>query len=94
MLAVGVQLPWQLGCDPGERNTGLRAAQLPESGLRDLDLAGHAGGDRQHAIRAGQIAALADRLAGKRDRFVVVSADELGVSPRRDRAGSGGSRVA
>ena len=72
MLAVGVELPGQLGRDPGQRNIGLRAAQLLERGLRDLDLAGHAGGDRQHAIGAGEIAALADRLARKRDRFVIV----------------------
>ena len=72
-----------------------------ERGFRDLDLAGHAGGDRQHAVGAGEVAALADRLARKRDRFTIVPADELGVGGdamvdrgATDRAGSAGWRAA
>ena len=38
MLAIGVQLPGQLGRDPGKRDIGLGAAQLRERGLRDVDL--------------------------------------------------------
>src|SRR6266849_2600411 len=79
MLAVGVQLPRQLVCDPGQRNVGLRAAQLLQRSGCDLGLAGHAGGHRQYPVGAGEIAALTDRLARKSDSLLVVSSDKLGV---------------
>src|SRR5712691_11268115 len=38
VLAVGVQFPWQLVGDPGQRDVGLRAAQLLQCSRRDLGL--------------------------------------------------------
>src|SRR4249920_693964 len=56
VFAVGIELPGQLARDPGQRNIRLDAAQLLERGLRDLDLAGHAGRDREHAVGTGEVA--------------------------------------
>src|SRR5712664_2189504 len=80
VLAVGVQLPRQLVFDPGQRDVGLRAAQLLQRSGCDLGLAGHAGGHRQYPVGAGEIAALTDRLARKSDSLLVVSSDKLRVS--------------
>ena len=79
MLAVGVPLDRHLACDPGERNVGLRAAKLLQRGLGDIFLSGHAGGGREHAVGADEIAALADALARKTHRLIVVAPDELRV---------------
>jgi hypothetical protein len=79
MLAVGVQLPWQLVGDPGERDIRLRAAQLFQRGPGDLDLSRHTSGNRQHPISAGEIAALPDGFARKTDSFMVVLSDKLRI---------------
>src|SRR6266571_1648118 len=79
VLAVGVQLPWQLVCDPGQRDVGLRAAQLLQRSGCNLGLPGLAGGHRQYPVGAAEIAALTDRLARKGHSLVVVSSDKLGV---------------
>src|SRR5437773_2204368 len=79
VLAVGVPLPRQLVCDPGQRDVGLRAAQLLQRSGCDLRLAGHAGGHRQYPVGAAEIAALTDRLARKSDSLLVVSSDKLRV---------------
>src|SRR5712672_2454266 len=76
MLAVGVQLPRQLICDPGQRDIGLRAAQLLQGSGCDLGLARHAGGHRQYPVGATEIAALTDRLARQSHSLLVVSSDE------------------
>jgi hypothetical protein len=79
VFAVGFQFPGQLGCDPGQRDVGLRAAQFGQCGGRDLGVSGHAGGDRQYPVGAGQIAALPDGVARKRNRLGIVSPDKLGI---------------
>ena len=79
VFAIGVMLPGQLRRDPGERNIGLGPAQLRKRAPGEFDLAGHAGGDRQHPIGAGEVAALPGRLARQCNRFLIVPSDELGV---------------
>src|SRR5436190_3340137 len=79
VLAVGIQLPRQLVCDPGQRYVGLRAAQLLQRSGCDLGLPGHAGGHRQYPVGAGEIAALTDRLARQGDSLLVVSSDKLRI---------------
>ena len=79
MLPIGLMLDGHLSCDPGERNIGLRAVKLLQSGGSDIVLSGHAGGRRQHSVRADEIAALPDASARKADCLVVVAPDELGI---------------
>jgi hypothetical protein len=46
--------------DPGERNIGLGAAKLRSAAAATSRLPGHAGGGREHAVGADEIAALPD----------------------------------
>jgi hypothetical protein len=60
-------------------NIGLCAAKLLQCDPGDISLARHAGGSRQHSVRADEIAALSDALARKTYRLVVIAAAELCV---------------
>ena len=62
VLAVGVLPHRQIFCDPGERDIGLRAAQLLERSRGDIMLSGHAGGGGQHTMPADEIVARPDRF--------------------------------
>ena len=79
MLAIGIELPGQLRCDPGERDIGLGPAQLLQRSPGEFDLSGHPGRDRQHPVGAGKIAALSRRLARKCNCLLIVLPDELCV---------------
>jgi hypothetical protein len=57
MLAIGVALDRHVGGDPGERDIGLRAAQLLECGLGGVGLSRHGGGAGEHPIYLGFIIA-------------------------------------
>src|SRR6185437_12824758 len=79
VLPLGVLLDRHLLCDPGERNIGLGATQFTQCGLGDFVLSGHAGGSGQHSMCADKIAALAESLARKTHRLLVVPPDELSI---------------
>ena len=50
-------VPCAVGSDPAKRNIGLRAAQLLQCCLGNVDPADHAGGGGQHPMRADEIGA-------------------------------------
>jgi len=78
-LAVGVVLERHIGCDPGQREIGLRASQRVERGAGDIGVSGHGGGGAQHAVAADMIAAQANARACQPHRLGVIASDELGV---------------
>src|SRR5262249_6814811 len=55
------------------------ASKILQGELGDTFLPGHAGGGRQHPVRADEIAAVPDAFARKVYRLIVVAPDELGV---------------
>ena len=70
MLTIGIKLPWQLVCDPVQRDIRLGPAQLVERHLGGLGISAHSGGDGQHAVGTRQVAAVTDRFARQRDRLI------------------------
>ena len=79
MLPVGLMHDGHLACQPGERNIGLRAAKLAQRGRGDIGLPNHAGGRREHAMGADEVAALPDAFARQSNGLIVIVPDELRV---------------
>ncbi len=79
MLALGEELDRHVLGDPGERDVGLGAPQRLQRDLRHIVFAGHAGGCRQYAMGADEVAALADALAREPHGFFVVAPDILRI---------------
>src|SRR5207244_12445730 len=71
MFPVGLVPPRQLGRDPRQRDIRLGTAKLGKGHFGHMAVAAHARGHGKHAVGAGEIAAMADRLTRQRDRFSV-----------------------
>ena len=63
VFPVRFLLDRHLAREPGERNIGLRAAQLLQRKLCDLILSGHGGRGGEYPVATDKIAALTDSLA-------------------------------
>ena len=74
-----IQPERQMLDDPCDRDVGLRAAQVLQRGLGQLDLTRHRSGGSEHPVGGGEVGALTDRLAREPYRLVIIASDELGV---------------
>src|SRR5690349_19294691 len=78
--AIGVMTDRHLRCDPCKRNVRLGAAQLDQRRLCRFRVAGTSGSRDKDAVGADKIGALAQGLARQAHGFIVMAAEELGVS--------------
>ena len=79
-IAVNIQLERYLFRDPVERDIGLGTTKLQHRSFCEPLLSGHPGRRSQHPMRANKIMALPQRFAAQANRFLVIAANELGVS--------------
>jgi hypothetical protein len=82
VLALSVVPDRHIGGNPRERDVWLRAAQFPQRLFCQVHLPGHGGGGGEHAVRADEVATLAESFARELDGVIIIVSDELSV--RRD----------